>query len=304
MTRGALEWAAWRAGHARRAAALVLASLVLPSTVAGAPDVSGTFSIEGGGTIAPTYAAAFERRDQRNPRQKVIEVVLSARPIDVEQASSALDPHTDVINQEALKGSDYILVWVRPNGEVSMNATFGNSMTQYIESSGERLSTQVASNGPDRVAGRLFTPTPITTLDKTTFSIDVTFSAAVARAAPGTPLPAGGGEPGKALAALGAALTTRNWTDIKAALSSDTLKAMEESYRSPEENTDYAVDVLRAWLPKQSLRVTGGEVRGDTAVLEVEGEMFPGQKGFYLTRMVKADKAWQLDRSVPIGMID
>lgn len=282
---------------------VVLAVLGTPMA-AGAADVSGTFSVKGGGTIAPTYASAFETRDPRNPRQRVLEVVLSSAPIDVGRAVTALDPHTDVINQDALQRRDYILVWVRPDGHVSMNATFGASMTQFMDAVGDTLSAQVATNGPDRVAARLFTPKPVTTLDKQSYALDVTFNATVTRAPAGTPLPAGGGSAGKALVALDRAISTRNWAAIKAGLAPDTLKQLEEDYRSPKENLDYAVDVLRAWLPKKALVVTGGTLRGEVAVLDVEGQMFEGRRGLYVARMVRTGATWQLDRSVAAGMID
>ena len=53
-----------------------------------------------------------------------MEVVLSDQPIDAAAAIQALNPHTDVINQDALKGRDYVLLWIRGDGEISMNATF------------------------------------------------------------------------------------------------------------------------------------------------------------------------------------
>ena len=136
-----------------------------------------------------------------------------------------------------------------------------------------------------------------------TYTLDVTFTAAVSRVAAGTPLPAGGGEAGKALKALDLAIGTRNWAGIKAGLSPSQLPSFDKDYNSPTENLDNAVDILHAWLPKTGLKITGGEMRGDAAILEVEGEMFPGTQALYLARMVKTGAAWQLDRATLAGML-
>jgi hypothetical protein len=163
---------------------------------------------------------------------------------------------------------------------------------------------QIAANTPERVTARVYTPKPVTTGDGQTYSVDVTFNVAVARPAAGTPLPAGGGAPGRALKALDLALTRRNWVGIRAGLAPGALASVEASYRSPEENLEYAVDVLRAWLPKKALAVKGGAQRDDTAVLEVEGEMFEGQRGLYLARMRRSGSAWQLEQATVAGMIE
>jgi hypothetical protein len=284
--------------------AKTLVFLTACSTVAAGAEVTGRFTAQEAGTITPAHAAAFETRDPRNPRSRIVEVVLSAQPIDADAAAAALSPHAQAINQEGLKGQDYILVWIRPDGRASMNATFGATMTQFLDATGQGLSIELATNAADRVAARLFTPRPVATLGGETYSVDVTFTAAVARPAPGTALPAGGGDAGRALVALDAALTARRWDRIRAGLAPGTVERFDESYRTAEENIDYAVDVLRAWLPKKRLRVSGGELRGDTATLDVEGEMFPGQKALYLARMVRTGGTWQLQQATSAGMID
>src|ERR1051326_6959875 len=63
---------------------------------------SGQFTASRHDPIRPKYAAAFETRDQRDARQRVIEVVLSEEPVDVKTAVRDLDPHMNVINQPAL----------------------------------------------------------------------------------------------------------------------------------------------------------------------------------------------------------
>jgi hypothetical protein len=155
--------------------------------------------------ISPKHAIAYAVRDPRNARQSAIEVVLSEFPMDAEEAAAALDPHTNAINQDGARQGNYMLLWVRRDGDVSMNATFSKTMTQYLASMGE-LKAELSVNSAERVAGRISTTKPLKTMKGETYEADMTFSAAVARVAAGTKLAAGGGDPGSALKALYAAM--------------------------------------------------------------------------------------------------
>jgi hypothetical protein len=112
-----------------------------------------------------------------------------------------LSPHQVVINDPALKDSDYVLVWIGGDGRVSMNATFSKTMPQFVDRTdkGSTLKAELTTNTPDKVAGRIFTVAPVKTMDGSIYTLDLTFSAPVAKAPAGTALPAGGGNPGKAL---------------------------------------------------------------------------------------------------------
>src|SRR5204862_1463249 len=93
--------------------AAVLALLAAAAIPAVAGEASGEFKTTTRKPIRPKYAAAFEARDQRDPRKRIIEVVLSSEPVDTAAAVADLDPHTNIINQPALMNHDYILLWVR-----------------------------------------------------------------------------------------------------------------------------------------------------------------------------------------------
>ena len=58
------------------------------------------------------------------------------------------------------------------------------------------------------------------------------------------------------------------------------------------------------WLPKKPGKITGGELRGDTATLDLEGEIFEGTPGLFLVRMVKRGDKWVFDRATRAGFID
>jgi hypothetical protein len=286
--------------HKRIAALFVF---LYPVIVLGG-DASGQFTAGKKPPIRPKYAAAYETRDQRDARKSAVELVLSEEPIDVAEAAAELDPHSNVINQKALRDHNYVLLWVRPDNDVSMNATYSDTMTQYVEMTGSRMTADLTTNTRDKVAGRIFSPKPLKTMDGDEYTIDLKFSTEVTRPPVGTKLPVDGGEPGKALKALEAAIAKKSWDGIKANVSAKNVESFNESYRTPKENLDDAIQTLGFWLPKKAGKITGGELRGDSAILNLEGELFEGQNALFLVRMVKENSRWVFDRATKAGMID
>ena len=243
----------------------LLAAIAVPA-VAG--EASGKFECPPRPSIQPKYAAAYETRDQRDAHKRAIEVILSEEPVDVAAAVADLDPHSNIINQPALMDHNYIFLWVRPGNDVSMNATYGARMLQFVDMTPEALKAEIATFTPERVAGHLWSPKPVKAQDDT-WTVDVRFSTDVARPPAGTKLPADGGDPGKAFRAF--------------------VKSTKE---------------LPLTLPKKGAKVIGGELRGDVAILEVEGQMFAAQKALYLVRMTKNGAKWVFDRATVAGFID
>jgi hypothetical protein len=141
-------------------------------------------------------------------------------------------------------------------------------------------------------------------MDGDEYTIDLKFSAEVTRPPAGTKLPADGGDPGKALKALQAAIAKKSWDGIKANVTAKNLESWDASYRTPKENLDDAIETLGFWLPKKGGKITGGELRGDSAILNMEGELFEGQNALFLVRMVKENSRWVFDRATKAGMID
>jgi len=227
-------------------------------------EASGEFKAGTRPPIRPKYAAAFDTRDQRDARKHVIEVVLSEEPIDAAEAVAELEPHTNVINQKALRDHNYVLLWVRAGNDVSMNATYTESMTQFVDMTPGSLQADMTTNTPERVAGRLFTTKPVKTMDGETYSLDLKFSTAVTTLPAGTRLPAGGGEPAAALKTLLAAIKKKDWAAIQAGVSAKNAERFEDL---------------------------------------VESELYEGQKGLTLVRMFKSGPRWVFDRAARAGLI-
>ena len=100
-----------------------------------------------------------------------------------------------------------------------------------------------------------------------------------------------------------AAARKLHWPAIKAGSTPEALRFFEADYRTPKENAETARDSLAVWLPKQGLRIIGGELRGDVADLEIEGAMFPGTPALYLARMRKSGAAWLFEGAGIVGML-
>ena len=106
--------------------------LFVTATVAAAGPASGAFKADKNGEITPKYAAGYTVRDSRHAHASRVELLLTDVQVDTSVLTAELDPHAAAINLDAINDRNYILLWVSPDGSVSMNATFSKTMTQYM----------------------------------------------------------------------------------------------------------------------------------------------------------------------------
>jgi hypothetical protein len=286
-----------------RSMALIALAVSTAHTAEAADTASGAVTVQKLGAISPKYAAAYLVRDQRNARATQIEILLAESPIDATAIQTAFDPHLVAINLDALRDRNYVLLFVSPDGRVGMNATFGKTMTQFLNDTGDGLKAEFTAKTATRLEGRLFSGAPLKTIDGSTYTVDVRFGVDVPAAPAGTALPAGGGDPGKAFTAFAGVTAKKNWTAIRAASSPAALQLFDKSYNTPAENAESAEMLLKAWVPVQKMKITGGQLHGDTAILDVEGEVFPGTMGLSRVQMVKAGDVWKFDKAARAGML-
>ena len=280
--------------------AVLFAFVTAGAAVAG--PASGTVK-SSTGAISPKQAVGYVVRDQRNARNTRVELLLTEVPVNAAGLRDQLDPHVVAINLDELRDRNYLLLWVMPDGTVSMNATYSKTMTQYLNDTAGGLKAELTTNTPTKVDGRVYSPSPLKTMDGSTYTIDVTFSADVIPALSGTPIPAGGGDAGKALTTFVGAVTKKDWPGIKAGLSPKVLPMYDHDYDTPAEKADSASSIFSARLPLTKMKIAGGTlINPTTAVLEVEGERF-GSRVLSLVKMVKAGTAWQFEESAPAGSL-
>lgn len=296
---------------------IVVAVGLLVGAVFQAPagQVSGTFKTVKQGAIQPVAATAFPVRAPGDPQKRVTVVVLAEGAMDAAAAVLALDPHTALTNQPGMRGRNYISLWVRPDGSLGMNATFSKGMVQYIDSTkakageedltAQSLVAELRVNGPDRIAGRVRTGKPGSTMSGDTYELDVTFDVPITRGPAARALGAGGGEPGRVAQTLLTALRTKDWPALRSCVKAETLAEVVTSDASDGDNFKAVADSVSLLLPKGKASVVGGEETGDSAVIEVRGEMTDdgGVEALYLLRMVKEAQGWRFDWATVAGFL-
>src|SRR5207249_4271941 len=139
------------------------------------------------------------------------EILLSEVQINASEIQTALDPHMIAINVDALRDRNYILLFLRSDGSVGMNATFSKTMTQFLNDTNGGLKAEFTARTATHIDGHLFSPAELKSMDGTTYKVDVKFAVDVPPPPEGTVLAAGGSDPGKALTTFLAAAEKKNW---------------------------------------------------------------------------------------------
>ena len=291
-------------GFGRLLILVTLLGVVTWHTGLNAHGGSGTFTAQKMGTITVAHGLAYLVRDQRDARQTQVEILLTDAELDAATVQTAFDPHMTAINLDQLSDRNYVLLWVKADGTVGMNATYSKDMSQFLDDSRGGLTVTWTTRSASKLAGRLVSKGALKTMDGSTYTVDLTFDVDVPPVPAGTRLPPGGGEPGEGLRALLAAAEKKDWPGIRARSSPEALKTFDRSSSTPAENAESAAELLKAWMSTDKLDITGGFAEGETvAVLDVEGELFPGQRALTRVRMVKAGDRWQFDRAARAGML-
>ncbi|MBN2369003.1 MAG: hypothetical protein JXO72_00780 [Vicinamibacteria bacterium] len=134
-------------------------------------------------------------------------------------------------------------------------------------SGGSYPKVEIESAGPERFAGRIYLPEEQKLFDDA-FQYDFTFSAPLSDpdAPLGDPLPADGGEPGKAYLAWVAALHAGDIGRLQK------LVPAEMASRFEGAEGKQGLEMMQAMTPTE-VKVLGGSSDGQTAILKVEGVM-------------------------------
>ncbi len=182
---------------------------------------------------------------------------------------------------------------------ITKTAEFADEAKLDVYSQDIKLSADAAGNisggtyptivldttGPERFAGRIYLPEPMKFFDDT-IQYDFTFSAPMSNpnAPIGEPLPAGGGEPGKAYLAWVAAVHSGDLKRVRKLVPSEMAGPLED---------DDAKDTLAmiSGMTPTSVEILGGSSDGQTAMLEVEG-MMDGEKVHGTITMEKMSDLW------------
>ena len=125
-----------------------------------------------------------------------------------------------------------------------------------------------------------------------TFDLTVLGPQSAAPPMPGTPLPAGGGEPGKAYLALNKAMLAGDMDTLATLLPPEQVAEMRKAQGTPEFAAQLAF--LQAMTPS-TVRIKGGRIDGDKAWLEFDAEE-GGTPRSGTVEMSKVGGRWKVDK--------
>lgn len=248
--------------HATLPHALFAALLVLSAnSVVANSGASGTVTIDGTAWPVADAVAVLDNED--------LEIVFAQKEFDrVKWANDGEFGSFDLY--EFKDGADGQLLKIDIDEEdggygghrvqLSSSSSSGGFSSEHEES--VTLTTRTA----ERVAGTIKLMEGESLAAEITFDLPVTKTGPLARA--GKPLPAGGGEPGKALKTIVDATHAGNLDQMIALSHPERRKGLEEAKAAGE--ADEMLKMAKLFTPKIS-KITGGSIDGDNAWVEFEG---------------------------------
>lgn len=186
-------------------------------------------------------------------------IFLSAAPLDAMKIAAAFDPMDAVREQEPRGG--YIRLCIDADG-----SDCGLFFSPEGFNSGGYGELKLDRHDAQRIAGRFVLAQPEDFMGKD-YQFDLRFDSAITPP-PGTALPAGGGEPGRAYDAYLAALAKGDLAALRAMAGED------GGWRYPEDDPTAAKEALKSARDEQPVQaeILRGRVHGDEAILWVRGE--------------------------------
>jgi hypothetical protein len=199
-------------------------------------------------------------------KENSVEIALSSKPFNRNEfvKDGKIDSF-DVMRQHMDSGADSITLSIHSDGSLScidylLDAGGGTSCGS-AQGQGLKLTKRTG----DGIAGSF-------SFADRDDKIDVQFDLPITREAkrPGSSLPAGGGEPGKAVLAHFAAMRSGDFEKLKAVSSPDKRQEME-SAKMEESDRQAMLDFLKAATPAD-VKIVGGTIDGDTALVDYRGK--------------------------------
>ena len=241
------------------------------------------------------HVYAFVHEERSGPASTYL--FLTTDPLDAQKVADAFDPGNEVNQQVGGKPGGYVRVCITAGGgECGLYFSHDEPSESFnMSGSGE---FKLAKRTAEQVDGRWSMTTPDDFFGKT-YDFDLPFAAKVTAAAPGTPLGADGGEPGKAYRAWLAALAKGDLPALRRMLGEGGRWQLPEddAARSKEGLKD-----LRDGKPV-SAKIVSATQRGERAVLRVEGVDRDDIRRAGRVLMVREGGGWRVETQ-DLGSVD
>ena len=251
-----------------------------------ADEGKGTFQF-GKATFRISNAMAYQR-EGKDPKKPVTVVVLADFKIDQAAAMDAIDPANALMTQVAKnQAGNFVMVTLASPDRCGVWAFLDTG--KQIDLGGDSFPAKTTTASPARIAGECFTSKPGKTLFDDVYDFHLMYDLPITAFPKASAVPAGGGEPGRVLVALIKAIGASDWDAARPHLRQEEVPAAAP--KSGEMKRFF--EVLALNYPKSAV-VTGGLMKGDNAVLEIEGTDHDGKKIKGEFVMKKAAGDWRV----------
>lgn len=275
----------------RSSLALVLAAVSLPALAADG-TVNGSLSANGK-TFALKHAYAQMRKSPFDKKKQVLQLTFT----DQELSPAAASDDIELMQAQDKQQLSGFTATIDDDKQIISGTVFSpafKKMKQFSSVGTQKL--DLTAMTPTRVAGSIKMPKMDDFFDEK-FQYSATFDLPVGKPAgpppppvlKGTPLPAGGGDPGKAYMAF---VKIVGGGDMKGFLGGITASRAKEASADPDFKKFFPL--MQAMEPK-GIKVTKGSVDGNTATLLATGKDGDQTSNGTIT-MVKEGGAWKVDK--------
>lgn len=251
---------------------------------------SGYFRL-GEQRIEPRHAIAVRADSEISPEENETWIYLSVSPFDAGPVAAAFDPDDGVREQASDEPSgSYVKLCVTAEGH-ECGLDFSHRGPTRNFSTGGYGELALTMQDPQRIAGKLMLAEPEEFFEET-YQFDLSFDAAITPP-PGTALPAGGGEPGKAYQTYLSALAKGDFDALRM------LAGESGAYRFPQDDPTSAKETLKSLRDEQPVaaEISRGRLHGDQAVLWVRGEDRDDIMRAGKVLMKRTDAGWRFEEA-------
>lgn len=269
---------------AARGMVLVSSLLALPLLAAGTVD--GTFTANGK-KVKLTHAYAAPKENPFDKKKTDIVVLITDREMPPEAV------HDDFALMRAQEGVNGLTIQITADKSIISGQVFSPNFKKMTQFSGVGMQKlEVTAMTANRIAGKVSVPKDdfFDNIYEYSVTFDVPVTAKPKPAAlKGTPLAAGGGEPGAAYEKYRKAMKSGDLAALRKALAAEMVKQMD----APDFKEMFPM--IQAMQPK-TVKIVSGAIDGDTATLKAEAKDSANELSYGTVTMVKEGGAWKMKK--------
>ncbi|HEX8154606.1 MAG TPA: hypothetical protein VF698_15845 [Thermoanaerobaculia bacterium] len=269
---------------AARGLVLVSSLLALPLLAAGTVD--GTFTANGK-KVKLTHAYAAPRANPFDKKKTDVVLLVTDREMPPEAV------HDDFALMRAQEGANGFTVQITADRSIVSGQVFSPNFKKMNQFSGVGMQKlELTAMTADRIAGKVSVPKEdfFDNLYEYSVTFDVPVTAKPKPAAlKGTPVAAGGGEPGAAYEKYRKAMKSGDLAALRKSLAAERVAQLDK----PEFKE--MLPMIQTMLPK-TVKIVSGAIDGDTATLKAEAKDSDNEWTYGTITMVKEAGVWKLQK--------